>query len=704
VKTEPIVPAVIEFAPGKAPRAPLFGDIYHPQAGALEQARHVFLAGNRLPRRWQGRERFVILETGFGLGNNFLATWHAWRADVQRCRRLDFVSIDKHPPRLADLRQALGDAPLRELADELIAAWPPLTPNVHVLDFDGGRVRLLLALGAIERLLPHLQLQADAFYLDGFAPARNPAMWTPRVLASLGRKAAPGATAASWSVARGLRDGLQSAGFELRRVPGFGAKRESLCASFQPHFRPRRAPAREPVARVGDQMAGQIADQMANQMAAGPAREALIIGGGLAGACAADALARQGWRCTVIDAHAEPAQCASGNPGGLFHGTAHADDGPHARFTRAAALFAARRYAPLIGNGALPGQANGLLRLRPAQFDPKLPADYLQALSSAAASALAGLPLEAAAWLYPGGGWVAPRELCRQLLNQDGIRFLGGSPVQRMQRQEDLWQVFDAQGQLLAAAPVLVLAGGASALPMGPVALPMPLRRVRGQVSWTAGPAPRRLGRPLSGDGYALTLPDGRLLFGASSQDDDDDPAVREADHAFNARRLASLCGIQLESAPRPAEPAVPRGDLSSPAEPDPVRSAPRPAEPAVPRGDLSSPAEPDLLRSTTALQGRTAWRSLAPDRLPLIGALPMPPGQWPADVRRDQCRFVPRLPGAFALLGLASRGLTWGPLAGEILAAWISGAPMPIEADLLDAVDPARAWVRQARRAAAHP
>lgn len=98
-----IVPAEVDFSDPAAPAAPAFGDVYHSRAGALAQARHVFLGGNGLPGRWQGRRRFVVLETGFGLGNNFLATWDAWRQDPARCERLVFVSVEKHPLRREDL-------------------------------------------------------------------------------------------------------------------------------------------------------------------------------------------------------------------------------------------------------------------------------------------------------------------------------------------------------------------------------------------------------------------------------------------------------------------------------------------------------------------------------------------------------------------------------------------------------------------------
>jgi tRNA 5-methylaminomethyl-2-thiouridine biosynthesis bifunctional protein len=202
---------------------------------------------------------------------------------------------------------------------------------------------------------------------------------------------------------------------------------------------------------------------------------------------------------------------------------------------------------------------------------------------------------------------------------------------------------------LIAQAPVLVLAGaqGNQRL-MQSIGHPgWPTHPSRGQVTWFR--STHRLVRPVTGDGYAVMLPGGNLLCGATSQDDDPDPTVREADHAFNLERLQALAGI------RP-EPGV-------------------------------------------ELNGRVGWRSQTPDRLPLVGAVPVARHTVADGTRLDQARRVPRLPGLFVLGGLGSRGLTWGPLAGEVLAAWIEGAPMPLEGDLLDAIDPAR-WIVRAARA----
>jgi len=617
----PITPARVVFGDGP-PSAPDFGDVYHARAGALAQARHVFLGGNGLPQRWQGRARFVVLETGFGLGHNFLATWAAWRDDPRRCERLWFVSIDKHPPVRDDLARAHAASPRPDLARALVAAWPPLTPDLHTLAFDGSRVMLRLAFGDVAAWLPQLVLDADAFYLDGFAPDRNPAMWDARVLKVLAGRAAAGATAATWSVARGVRDALAAAGFAVERAPGFVGKREMTVARHVPAFTPRRA--RPP------------------QRAA--LRDAVVVGAGLAGAAAAQALAASGWAVTVLERRERPAAETSGNPAGLFHGSVAPEDGVPSRALRAAALDAARCYAPWLRDRVVTGAADGLVQrvdaltleaMRARLARQGLPAPYAEALDAREAGARAGVALAGPAWWFAGGGWLAPATLVAHMLAQPGVTLRTGAAVHALRAQGDGWQLLDADGRTLAESRTVVLANAHDTLRLLGRS-DWPLRMSRGQVTLLdgAGLPPPRV--PLAGDGYAIALPDGRLLCGATRHAGDGDASLRVADHAYNLERLARLTG---------ARPAV----------------------------------------DVATLAGRVGWRLATPDRMPLVGAVPVAG----ADAARG--REVPRVEGLFVCTAFGSRGITWAPLAGALVAAWAAGDPFPLEARGIDALDPAR-------------
>ena len=215
------------------PISETYSDIYHSAAGGHAQAKHVFLAGNGLPERWQGRENFTILETGFGLGINFMATWLVWRSDPQRSPRLQFISLEKHPFGVADLAVAHAACPeFAMLAEELRKNWPPLCGGEHRLELDGGRVILRLVFADAVDTLPALDVAADAFYLDGFSPARNPDLWSPTLCRSLARLACDGATLATWSVAGSVRRALIDSGFAVEKRPGFAGKRQMLVGRY----------------------------------------------------------------------------------------------------------------------------------------------------------------------------------------------------------------------------------------------------------------------------------------------------------------------------------------------------------------------------------------------------------------------------------------------------------------------------------------
>jgi tRNA 5-methylaminomethyl-2-thiouridine biosynthesis bifunctional protein len=665
VKTGPIVPGRLDRDTDGLPRSPEFDDRYHPRQGALAQARQVFLAGNGLPGRWRGRERFVVLETGFGLGNNFLATWQAWRDDPARPERLHFISIEGRPLPREVLAAEPRDAGLASLAAQLAAQWPPLTWNLHRLAFEAGRVQLLLALGDVAEWLPQIIAGVDAFFLDGFAPARNPQMWEPRLFKAMGRIAAPGATAATWSAARPVRDGLAAAGFEVRSEPGSGGKRDITVARFAPRFPPRPGPRQR---LLLDAAATHQAERL----------PVAIVGGGLAGCALAWALAEAGRPAILFERHPALAQEGSGNAAGLFHGVVHGHDGHHARFHRAAAYEARRAVAEAIAGHGVKGSVNGLLRLAGGDAEPTtmqslcdrlgLPEDYVQALSRSDASRLAGVDLAAPAWHFPGGGWVEPGGLASACAAAAGgrLELHCGRAVSSLRRSGEQWQLLDPDGDVLATAAVVVLANAGAALDLlGGGALPLQSRR--GQTTGVATarwPASSALRVPLAGSGYLLPPLDGTTWLGATSDPDDSDSELRGEDHAANLRRLQGLL----------AEP--------------PSREA---------LGDLA---------------GRVGWRWNTPDRLPLIGPLPeagVGPQLYlgPAaqdSPRPEQPRFAPRVPGLYVFAGMGSRGIAGSALGARVLAACITGAPMPLEADLLDAIDPARFASRAFRRAGLPP
>jgi tRNA 5-methylaminomethyl-2-thiouridine biosynthesis bifunctional protein len=234
------------WMPDGSPHSPRFNDRYRSRSGGLAQAVAVFLAGTGLPAAWRGRDRFSVLETGFGLGTNFLCTWAAWEGDPQRSQILQFVSVEAFPVRAADLVRSACKASAEDQAEPAIAlrlpvlaaqlaqVWHGLAPGIQHWSFAGGRVQLTLAVGEVQAMLQELKCQADAVYLDGFSPALNPQMWSAQTLHLVAQHCGPGTALATYTVARSVRERLRQLGFSVEKCPGLPPKRDRLQAVLRP--------------------------------------------------------------------------------------------------------------------------------------------------------------------------------------------------------------------------------------------------------------------------------------------------------------------------------------------------------------------------------------------------------------------------------------------------------------------------------------
>ena len=611
------------------------------------------LRASDLPTRWRGRPAFAMLAVGAAGLELLEAIELAWHADPTRCERLDAIAIDAAWP-----------------ARRPEADWPPATPGFHRIERAGGRIQWLFAHGDGEHALRELVANVDAFILvDGRGAAHRPSLFArrPGAIKGLARLAAPDASLVSEADDAVRAAGLRAAGFVIRSSSERGHDCErgagpdpvsmlSAAAPLRADFKPARL-VRRPAGRPPRGDPGE--------------RRAVIIGAGLAGCATAWALAQHGWTSTLLERRSRVAAEASGNPAGLFHGIVNGVDGPHARFNRAAALEARAAVAVAMRDHGVRGAHDGLIQLVDPGAEPdsmrallarlKLPADFVAALDAREASAAAGIPLTRPAWLHAQGGWVDPAGLCRSYLERAGaaVRVRFDQPVASLRRDADGWTLLDRDGRRLESTAVVVLANAGAAFEwIGAAA--WPVESVRGQLSVWRPPHADGLCvplRPIAGAGYVVPARDAGVIFGATAFANDDDASVRDSDHRLNLAQLESLSVVYAG-----------------------VGAA-----------------------GTELLEGRTAWRCVARDRLPVIGAVPASPpsdtGDRRSGAREDQPRRVAREPGLFVLSGLGSRGISWSALGAQVLAALITGAPSPIEASLLDAVDPARFQVRDERR-----
>jgi len=643
-----IRPATLAFDPSGTPFSEKFGDVYHSEGSGPEQARHVFVQGNDLPSRWAGRRVFTIVETGFGLGLNFMATGAAWRLDPNRCQRLHFVSVERHPFVGEDLATLHARYPeFREQSAEICAAWPLAIAGVHRLHLDHGRITLTLFFGDVVEALRGMRFGADAFYLDGFAPDRNPEMWSPAVMKALARLARPGATLATYSTARAVRDALAAAGFVVGKSKGHGRKREMLTGRFAPRWSIRH-PSPPPVEATE--------------------RCALVIGAGLAGAAIAERLASRGWQATVLDRNTVAAGGASGLYAGVLQPHLSRDDCLLSRVTRAGFLYAHSRRRSINADDPDPARPPcGVLQIADdARHEARMaddlaalayPATYAQLVTHDQASALAGRRLSAGGWWIPMGDWARPAALVRaQLTAAEGPtpppRMTLGRDVAALRRAGGRWHAIDACGDEIADAPVVVLANANGAGRWFDLESSQ-LHQVAGQLTLFAAPAcaPRAV---VCGRGYVLPDIGGYVVAGASY-----DPAADDTTEVDDVRHAANL---------RRAERLLP---------------------------GITADLDP------ATLKGEVGVRCVARDRLPMVG--PVVNLSRAREIEQTlsgaHASDMPRLPGLYCAIAFASRGLAWTALAAECLASQLEGEPLPLEAAIVDAVDPGRFAVRHARR-----
>ena len=468
------------------PQSSLYGDVYFSSVDGLAETRAVFLTGCGLPERFS--QSFTVGELGFGSGLNIAALLDLWRRERPEGGKLHIFSIEAHPLDRDEAARILAHWPaLGEAAQVLLDHWPGRAKGFHRVDLPGFDAVLDLAVMDVIEALEAWDGAADAWFLDGFSPALNPAMWREEVLAAVASRSAPGARAATFTVAGAVRRGLQAAGFEIAKRPGFGRKRERLEAWL--------AGEREPTPRP---------------------KTLAVIGGGVAGASLARAARAEGLDVTVID---DPdSVAASGNPAALVTPALDAGGGPRAAlyaqaFARAVTLYEAEPDA-IIAREVLQLPAS---ERDPARFAKVAEQDLFEpgamVLRNDALAMTQALVIEPAIVTAAWSGEIVRRRIAR--LENDG----------------EAWNLFDEAGDLILTADRVALAGGAAS---GALAPEIRLKPVRGQASWTNGETTAAT----AFGGYAVPTRYG-VLFGATHDRDQTATDVRPEDHVRNLETLA---------------------------------------------------------------------------------------------------------------------------------------------------------------------
>ncbi len=666
----PVQTANVHFDASGTPISSHFGDFYFSTDDGLAEAQFVFIQSNELPSRWLTHQHhhFVIAETGFGTGLNFLATWQQFNAFKQqnpqsKLQQLHFVTVEKYPLNISDITNSLANWPqLGDLSAKLIEQYPSILPGCHRLIFDNGAVILDLWIGDVKDTLPQLfhgkSGFVDAWYLDGFAPSKNADMWCTEVFQSIVKLTKNNGTIATFTSARLVKDGLKDAGFTLKKISGFGKKREMLTGKLESKTELTILPP----------FYFRHASKSVNKQVA-------IIGGGIASAFLTYALAKRGFEITLFCKDDTLAQGASQNRQGALYPLLHASHDSLSEFYAQAYLFAVRQYKQLLGQGfdfqhqfcgVLLQAFNDKTRQRQQSLiDSQLwPEHFCKPVDAKQASQIANLDLPHSGLFFEDGGWINPRSLIDALLKASSQLTkvdvkLNQTVNELNQNDEGHWHLLinkafnnDQQTQTFNNA---VICSGHLANTFEQTKN-LGLSPIRGQVSHLdALEQTAKLSTVLCYNGYLTPAINNQHCIGASFIKDDSNTEIREKEHLKNLERLKNGVGEQ---------------DWF---------------------GDLTVPT-----------QGRASIRCASIDHLPMAGSVPnyqqykvTYQDLWKG-LRPNRYDLPPDYNNLYTLTALGARGLCSGPLAAEIIAAQMNNEPYPVSTRVLQALNPGRGYVKK--------
>lgn len=655
--------AKIHFNQENTPVSDKFDDVYFSNQDGLAETHYVFLEGNQLWERWVNYQEahFVIAETGFGTGLNFFAVTTLFREFRQKhpdspLKRLYFISFEKYPLLLDALQQAhLAYPQFSHLAQHLQQHW--LNPIQGCYRFHFDETTLDLWFGDVSENLPQLgdymNDKIDAWFLDGFAPSKNPDMWNEQLYQQMFRFTKPQGTFATFTAASAVRKGLENAGFDITKRKGFGKKRE--CLSGQ---------------KTQEKPTVLSAPWFHSQSANLNEQDIAIIGGGIASLCTAISLLKRDAKITIYCEDEQTALNASGNKQGAFYPQLSDDNERNIRFYIHAFAYGLQflqwaiqqkiefehefcGVALCAYNDKAESKLNKISALH-------LPSDLYQSLNQTELSQKVGLPLPFGGGFIPQGAWLAPRQLVQDafaFLEKQGIQIKTSQKVTALSQTEHGWQIKTAENETFNH-EVVVLANGHK-LTEFEQTQKLPLYPVRGQVSQIPTSANLlKLKTVLCYDGYLTPVDQAKTshCIGASH--------VRD-----NATREFSLTEQQENQ--QKIQQNIPE---------DWTREV-----------------------DTSGNLARIGVRCSVRDLTPMMGAVPHFSAQqaqyqnlFNLRRRKQPIEQAENYPNLYLIGALGSRGLTSAPFLGETLASLIYGEPLPMSEDLIHNLMPNRSWVRR--------
>lgn len=662
-----LAPAEVVWSDDERPKSAIFDDFYNPESSTAKpiDPQTLFLQSNALPKRWiklSPNSIFTLGETGFGLGHNFLKSWQLWLQAAPAGARLHFISCEKYPISKFDLIRAHQRWPeLHTLAAQLQAAYPPLlAEGIHQLHLQPGNITLSLIIDDANAGFTSLQLEGscdravDAWILDGFAPYKNPSMWSPALAQTLAQLSRPNASLVAAFGDIEIVKNFSAVGFQFDKTPTDQTSTVNLRARLT------ATPAKEFTTTPW-----HLANNCSENRQQTKVQTVAIIGAGIAGCTLARALAERGLQVEVFERSSQVASGASGNLQAALYARLSAKPGPNGDFNLHALQFALRYYRQYCPRAA---HFCGLLQL--AQKPTEIHAQQQVAarltqfragalahvVSAVEASRIAGLSLQHGGMFFPECGWLEPDKVCTELLRHVNIQLHVNTTLNHLEFANKRWQLQlqttdSALSAFNADAVALCIANGVKQFaPTNP----LPLISIRGQVSLASTSVlSQNLRSVLCGDGYIAPAHNQQHCFGATYKLKDEQTEIRLLENRQNLDTLAQLL-------------------------------------PEVATEFSGMP-----------LHGRASVRAATPDYLPLAGPVP----KWDAleqtyrQLAKNRKQLIPQTatywPGLHVLAGLGSRGFCYAPLAAEVVAAWVCNGLPPVSRQLVKALHPARFAVR---------
>ena len=640
------------------PYSEQFDDIYYSSdeeeviSGESEFA-HVFFKHNGLPERWKNTNQFVIAELGFGSGLNCLLTIREWLkhleyGGVDKC--LHYIAIEKYPLSPDSIVQIISKYPeLKQYCDELVSVYPPAVSGSHSRHLFDNRVVIHYKFMDAYDALKNDSYKIDAWYLDGFSPAKNSEMWSEELFKKIAQNSQRGTTCSTYTAAGYVKRNLLKANFNVKKVPGHGKKREMLIARFDGCVTTDRKYDEKPWFDLP--VSSELQD-----------KKATVIGAGIAGLSVAYSLVKRGWTVTVIDKHNDIAQEASANPAAIVYPRLSVNNDIDVEFYLAAYCYTLYVLQLLQSKSKEKFWFDdGLIQA----IDEQRHADLLEKFSfnndfftREDVILCLNQKFEASNKVcvkYPSAGVVLPGPLCNAITHECGDKLqFTHAEIDEIKFYKGQWQCLTGDVPI-DESDVLIIASGIDVNDFG-LDLNLPVEQVRGQVVvLEKNIESSRITTAINSDVYITPAINNKHYLGATYSRDNSDVAVDESDVKFLFNSLDKVrCG---------------------------------------------------LFDDDSISDYWVGFRAMSKDRVAIVGGLPDQnffKTEY-ADInhgrKNKSYRAASHLKGLHISAAHGSRGFTNSFICAEIIAAQITGEPVSVSKSVLDYLNPSRFIINDLKR-----